>query len=161
MASGNGFSTVNPKKRLKHLYEHFISLKGDPKSIAFGMAVGIFIGVTPTIPFHTALIIVLTFVLKENFTAAYLGSWLISNPLTIPFFYFTQYRLGKYLLGNGSLEIVFNDYSVWQIIHMGWCVAHPLLIGGLIMAPFFAVPAYFITLKAVIAIRKKREISHK
>lgn len=155
MASGNGFSTVNPKKRLKYIYEHFISLKGDPKSIAFGMAIGIFIGVTPTIPFHTILIVLCTLLLRQNFTTAYLGSWLIMNPLTIPFFYVTQYSLGKFLLGNNHPQIIFNDYSIWHIMNMGWCVAYPLLLGGLLMAPLFAIPAYFITHKAVLRIREK------
>jgi len=147
---------MNPRRRIRQFYDQFISLKGEPKSIALGMALGIFIGVTPTIPFHTALIIVATFILRQNFTVAYLGSWLIMNPLTMPFFYFMQYRLGKYLLGNGDLPIVFNDYTIWHIIHMGWCVAYPLLLGGLIMAPFFAIPAYFLTHNAVLAIRKNR-----
>jgi len=148
---------MNPKKRFKKFYDQFISLKGAPESIALGMAIGIFIGATPTIPFHTILIAILTFLLRQNFTAAYLGSWLISNPLTIPFLYLTQYHLGKCLLGNDNLQVVFSDYSIWHIVNTGWCVASPLLIGGIIMAPFFAVPAYFITYKAVVAIRKKHQ----
>lgn len=148
---------MNPKKRFKKFYDKFISLKGAPESIALGMAIGIFIGVTPTIPFHTILIASLTFLLRQNFTAAILGSLLISNPLTIPFFYVTQYQLGKLLLGNNNLQIVFNDYSIWHIVNNGWCVASPLLAGGIIMAPLFAVPAYFITYKAVVAVRKKHQ----
>lgn len=148
---------MNPKKRFKKFYDQFISLKGAPESIALGMAIGIFIGATPTIPFHTILIAILTFLLRQNFTAAYLGSWLISNPLTIPFLYLTQYHLGRCLLGNDNLQVGFSDYSIWHIVNTGWCVASPLLIGGIIMAPFFAVPAYFITYKAVVAIRKKHQ----
>ena len=146
---------MNPKKRLRYIYDHFISLKGEPKSIAFGMAIGIFIGVTPTIPFHTILIIICTFLLRKNFTTAYLGSWLIMNPITIPFFYIAQYSLGRFLLGNNVPPVVFSDYSIYTIMDMGWCVAYPLLLGGFLMAPIFAVPAYFITHRAVSAIREK------
>jgi uncharacterized protein (DUF2062 family) len=146
---------MNPKKRLRKFYDKFISLKGDPKSIALGMAIGIFIGVTPTIPFHTVMIITCTFVLRQNFTAAYLGSWLIMNPFTIPFFYVTQYSLGRAVLGDGCPSIIFNDYSIWHIMQNGWSVAYPLLLGGFIMAPFFAVMAYMITHKAIVTIRAK------
>lgn len=146
---------MNPKKRLKYIYDHFISLKAEPRSIAFGMAIGVFIGVTPTIPFHTILIIICTFILRQNFTTAYLGSWLIMNPITIPFFYVAQYSLGKFLLGNTVAPVVFTDYSIYTIMETGWCVAYPLLLGGFLMAPFFAVPAYFITHKTVVAIREK------
>ena len=42
------------RRRGKEFYDRFISLKGEPANIAMGMAIGVFIGVTPTIPFHTA-----------------------------------------------------------------------------------------------------------
>jgi len=147
---------MNLRQRFKQFYDQFISLNGTPESIAFGMSIGIFVGTIPIIPFHTIFIIILTYILRQNFTAAYLGSWLISNPLTTPFLYLTQYHLGKYLLGDNQLQLAFNEYSIWHIVHAGKSVACPLLLGGIIMAPFFAVPAYFITYKAVVTIRKKR-----
>ena len=141
------------KNRLKTWYESLISLKGEPRTIAFGLAIGVFIGVTPTIPFHTVLIILFCFLLKKNITAAYLGSWLISNPLTIPFLYLSQYRLGKCLLGNGYAGFIATDYSLVSLIQQGGYVVIPLLAGGIIMAPFFAVPAYFIGHKLILAVR--------
>ncbi len=147
---------MNLKERYKSIYDQFISLKGKPEKIALGTAIGIFIGVTPTIPFHTVMVIALTFLFRQNFTTAFLGATLISNPFTIPFLYVSQYNLGKCLLGKGWQEIVFTDYSIWDIMHTGWNVACPLLLGGVIMAVFFAIPAYFITYRAVLIIRKKR-----
>jgi hypothetical protein len=155
VASGAGGKSMNPRERFKQFYDQFISLKGTPESIAFGMAIGIFVGTTPTVPFHTIFIIILTYILRQNFTAAYLGSWLISNPITMPLLYLTQYHLGKYLLGDNQLPLVINDYSIWHIVHAGKTVACPLLLGGIIMAPFFALPAYFITYKVVVTIREK------
>ena len=147
---------MNLREYLKKWYEQLISLKGEPRSIACGLAIGVFIGVTPTIPFHTILIVLICFIFKQNITAGYLGSWLISNPLTIPFFYFFQYRLGKCLLGKSCAGFVISDYSLITIIQKGWSAVVPLLTGGLIMAPFFAIPAYFITHKLVLTIRKNR-----
>src|ERR1035437_1511252 len=88
------------KKHLKKRYLQLISLKGEPHVIAFGFAIGVFIGVTPIIPFHTIMIVLLCILFKKNITAGYLGSWFISNPLTIPVLYVTQYRLGKFILGG-------------------------------------------------------------
>lgn len=73
--------------KIKTFYDRFISLKGEPKNIAMGLAVGIFIGVTPTIPFHTALIIFIGFIFRNNFTSAYLGS--CSYPIPLPSLFFT------------------------------------------------------------------------
>ena len=147
-------------KRAQQWYQQLISLKGEPHDLAFGLAIGVFIGVTPTIPFHTLIIIVCCFALKKNITAAYLGSWLISNPLTLPFLYVTQYRLGKHLLGNGYPRCLLQNYSLVNLIEKGWNVMLPLLLGGIIMAPFFAVPTYFIAQKILITVRKKNRHDH-
>lgn len=142
------------RKKIKYFHDKFISLKGDPGAIAMGMAIGVFVGVTPTIPFHTAMLVLTTVLSRQNITAAYLGSWIISNPITIPFFYFSQYELGRFLLGTSPCHFNFSGLSIQNIFSIGWHIAVPLLLGGFIMAPFFAVPAYFITRHAVHMARK-------
>lgn len=46
--------TLHPshKKRIQVFITRFKKLQGTPHYVAKGMAIGIFIGVTPTIPFH-------------------------------------------------------------------------------------------------------------
>ena len=75
------------KKRIWTFYERFISLKGEPAQIAAGLAIGVFVGVTPTIPFHTGIIVLTGLLFRQNITAGYLGAWIISNPLTVPLLY--------------------------------------------------------------------------
>ena len=145
------------KQRLKAFYDNFLSLKGEPRAIAMGVATGVFIGVTPTIPFHTALIILFGLLFKHNLTAAYLGSWLVSNPLTILILYFSQYELGRYLLGMTHVPLVLTDYSLKSILSMGWQIILPLMTGGFVMAPFFAIPAYFVTYRMILSLRKGSE----
>ena len=41
------------KRTLKYCWLKLRRLQGDPKKLAWGMALGVFIGVTPTLPFHT------------------------------------------------------------------------------------------------------------
>jgi len=142
------------KQRLKTFYDNFLSLKGEPRTIAMGVAIGVFIGVTPTIPFHTALIILFGLLFKHNLTAAYLGSWLVSNPLTILILYFSQYELGRYLLGMTHAHLVLTDYSLKSIMSMGWQIFLPLMTGGFAMAPFFAIPAYFMTYRMMLSLRR-------
>jgi uncharacterized protein (DUF2062 family) len=146
------------KRRIRYFHDKFISLKGEPRAIAMGMAIGVFVGVTPTIPFHTALLVIIAVVLKQNVTAACLGSWVISNPITIPIFYFVQYQIGRCILGVARVDFNITAFSLEHMISIGWNIALPLLLGGMIMAPFFAVPAYFITHRLILTIRKN--ISH-
>ena len=143
-------------RRIRTFYERFISLKGDPASIAASLAIGVFVGVTPTIPFHTAIIVIVGLLFRLNITAAYLGSWLISNPVTIPLLYLSQYELGRILLGMDPYRFDLTEYSLVAIAAMGWRILLPLLTGGIVMAPFFAVPAYFIARRLITAMRAKR-----
>ena len=143
------------KKRIRAFYEKFISLKGEPATIAAGLAIGVFVGVTPTIPFHTAIIILLGLLFRQNITAAYLGSWLISNPVTIPLLYLSQYELGRILLGMPPCRFEITDYSLGVVAALGWQILLPLQTGGIIMAPFFAVPVYFIAHRMIAAVRAK------
>ncbi len=146
---------MNPKKRIKDFYTQFISLKGHPREIAAGMAIGVFIGVTPTIPFHTLMIIFFSILLRNKITAGILGSAIISNPFTIPFFYTLEYYLGKLFVDGNNYQFTLNDLAVYNIVNMGYNVACPLLIGGFILAPLFAVLAYFITYRTMMAVRKE------
>lgn len=143
------------QKRLRIFYDRFISLQGEPRQIAAGLAIGVFIGVTPTIPFHTVLIVFLGLLFRQNITAAYLGSWIISNPLTIPLFYLSQYEVGRILLGMERCRFEFADYSLGHITALGWQILLPLLTGGILMAPFFAVPAFFVTRRLMVSIRNR------
>ena len=144
-------------RRLREFYRRFLSLKGEPRAIAMGMALGIFVGVTPTIPCHTILIIVLGLVLRQNITAAILGSFLISNPVTIPLFYVFEYKLGRLLLGyDDPVPFPTAHYSLCDLITMGNHVLVPLLAGGVVFALFVAVPAYFIIYRCAVALRHRQ-----
>lgn len=144
------------RKQLQTFYDRFLNLRGEPRSVALGMALGVFIGVTPTIPFHTLLIIAFGLLLRWNIAAAYLGSWLISNPLTIPLFYCAQYHIGLLFLGTGGTQILLQDYSIVSLASAGWKILLPLLLGGAITAPLFAVPAYFVALRLARTRRRRR-----
>jgi uncharacterized protein (TIGR03546 family) len=143
------------KRRFRTFYERFISLKGEPGQIAAGFAIGVFVGVTPTIPLHTAIIVLISLLFRQNITAGYLGSWMISNPLTIPLLYISQYELGRFLLGMERCRFELADYSLGAIAALSWKIILPLLTGGIIMAPFFALPVYFITRRLITSIRAR------
>jgi len=143
------------KMRVRHFYDRFISLRGEPPRIAAGIALGVFVGVTPTIPFHTAIIVLISLVFRQNLTAGYFGTWVISNPLTIPLFYLSQYEIGRFLLGMERCRFDLDDFTLGSIAKLGWQVFIPLLTGGILMAPFFAVIAYWISYRLIQKFRKR------
>jgi len=143
------------RDRINDFYNRFLSLTGKPVEIARAMALGVFIGVTPTIPFHTALVMVSCLIFRQNITAAMLGATIISNPLTIPFLYLAAYELGVLVLGLGANPFVLADYDVRSILEIGWHILYPLMVGGVILAVLFTVPTYFITRHVVIKLRNR------
>ena len=143
------------KRHIRTFYERFISLKGEPAQIAAGLAIGVFVGVTPTIPFHTAIIVLIGLLFRQNITAGYLGAWIISNPLTVPLLYVAQYELGRFLLGMERSRFAITDYTLGSIAALGGEILLPLLTGGILMAPFFAVPAYFVARRLITSIRAR------
>jgi uncharacterized protein (DUF2062 family) len=73
-------------------------------------------------------------------------------------FYLSQYELGRLLLGMNPVTFSLTDYSIRTIMDLGWQILLPLQTGGIIMAPVFAVPAYFIGHKLIVAIRNKSNL---
>jgi len=143
------------RDRINDFYNRFLSLNGKPEEIARAVTLGVFIGVTPTIPLHTALVMVICLIFRQNITAAMLGATIISNPLTIPFLYLAAYELGVLVLGLGANPFVLADYDVRSILEIGWHILYPLMVGGLLLACVLAVPTYFITRYAVVKMRNR------
>jgi uncharacterized protein len=143
------------KGRINDFYNKFLSLNGRPEEIARAMALGVFIGVTPTIPFHTALIMVICLIFRQNITAAILGATIISNPVTIPFLYLAGYEVGRIVLGVSENPFNVTSYDVRSLLEIGWHIVYPLMVGGLLLAVVFTVPSYFITYHAVVKLRTR------
>ena len=120
-------------------------LRGKPDEISLGMAIGVFIGITPTMPFHTVLAVSLAVLLRASKLAAALGVW-VCNPLTIPLFYYGSYRLGRFVLGLPELNPPSN-YSLLSLAQLGSHVTVAMLHGGLLLGILPALLAYIVTYK--------------
>jgi len=145
-------------RRLKYLYLKFITLRDDPRELALGMAVGIFTGMLPIIPFQTALALAIAVFFRTSKITAVLGTW-ISNPLNWYILYYLSYKLGAFVLmlpeKNASFRAIMNAVQsgsdVWLIVEnllsSGGLIVSAFLIGGLIMGTVASIPSYFIFLR--------------
>jgi uncharacterized protein (DUF2062 family) len=68
-----------------------------PRRLAFGLALGVFVGASPLWGLHTVMAIVLSFLLRLNKPAVLLGT-LVSNPLFAPFLIFFSLEAGSGIL---------------------------------------------------------------
>jgi len=163
---------MKPNRAARYYYLKFLRLQGDPHSLALGVAVGLFVGITPTIPLHTALILILAWILRGNILAALIAATAISNPLTwLPQYYFC-WRLGSWLLpgrlswpriqellglltsGTGFKE------SLALLGQLGLEAVAVMLVGGVLLAIPFTCAGYILSFKFFRALRKKRQEKH-
>jgi uncharacterized protein (DUF2062 family) len=82
----------------RKVYERILKIRGEPREIALGMGLGLFVAMSPTMGFQMVIAIFLATLFKWNKIAAALGVWL-TNPLTAPFIYGLTYLVGSFVIG--------------------------------------------------------------
>ncbi len=146
---------MNLREKIRHLITRFKQLNGDPHYVALGMAIGVFISVTPTIPFHTVIALALAFILRGSKAAAAIGVW-FSNPVTIPLFYKGSYDVGVSILGN-SAPFSTEYESILELLKLGADVTIAMITGGVILGILPGIAAYFITRRIFIKLRLRKK----
>ncbi|MEE4264178.1 MAG: DUF2062 domain-containing protein [Desulfobacteraceae bacterium] len=145
------------ESKIKNWIQRTRALNGEPRYVAMGMAVGIFVSATPTIPFQTMIAVPLAFLLRGSKAAAAIGVWL-SNPLTFPFFYLASYKTGAFLFGISNVPSIAGQTRP-DLLKLGFDTTLAALAGGIIIGSILAIGAYFITRKIVTKIRKREKKS--
>src|SRR5512143_2382568 len=127
------------KRRFRLLYLRILRLRGEPEEVAGGMAIGVAIGLTPTIPLHLVLGVFIAFLLGKSKLAAALGSQ-VANPFFLPFIYILDYRLGQEITGASGPSLVSADFSASYVLNLGWEIYYPLLTGGIVVGSLSIFP---------------------
>jgi len=137
---------------------HWLILRrqqGDPRKLAWGMALGVFIGITPTIPFHTVMALTLAPLLRASVVAAVIGIQ-VGNPLTAVPIYLLSYKVGQYVVFSGEALHIPDHLTLSACLELLWRGGLALLAGGVIIALPPAVLSYFVTLWAIKRVRRRR-----
>ena len=117
------------------------------------MAIGVFVSMTPFFPFHTAIALTMSVVLRGSKRATAVGVWL-SNPLTIPICYFIIYKLGVTILGT---ESIYNPEwkTFTDLLKMGVDIVYAMIVGGLVLGTALGIPTYYATKKIFQRIQRR------
>lgn len=131
-------------------------LHPDRHTLARGVAVGTFVGLSPTVGFQTGLTLLGCLVLRGNFPVAFLVTW-ISNPITMAPLYLAFNQLGKAAFG----DVIGPELRVGEPIGSVAEIAY-LFLGSLLMAGPIAVASYLMFLGAwrVIVMQRRRTPVH-
>ncbi len=137
-----------------------------PHRIALGLAIGIFITWTPTIPCQMVLVVALSALLGANKLVGVPFVW-ISNPVTMWFMFGFDYWIGCRILGTHAKGVrAFVEainltgawherlVSMWEVFgQFFWEIA----IGSILVGLVSGVITYFVTYRAVVGYRKFRQ----
>lgn len=158
-----------PLRTIKYYYLRFIRLQGNPHVIARGVAIGIFVGITPTIPFHTIMVFLLCFILRGSKIAALLLTFIVSNPLTFFFQYYFSWRLGNWITlkelswakACSVLKIISSTATFTEIVaalgQLGQDTVTVLILGGIVLALPFALAGYLFSYHFFSLLKKRRQ----
>lgn len=131
---------------LQKTYERFLKIRGSPREIASGLALGLFVGMTPFMGFHMAIAVFFAAIFKWNKISSAVGVW-VSNPLTAPFVYSATYIVGARVSGSvrpfkppGVLGLSTIAGLLQKTPEIFWT----LIVGGVILGlPLAAIGYYF------------------
>jgi hypothetical protein len=164
------------KKRIELFVEKIKRLHGNPHYVALGMAIGVFVAITPTIPFHTILAVGLAVLFKASKPAAIIGVW-VSNPFTVIFLYIACYKVGHFFFEDSgqalkSIELLIHHFEsdvelsekIIYFIEFIKTKLRTFLImtfGGVILGVPSGVVTYYITKKFATRLHRKNQIPKK
>ena len=135
----------------RRVYKRFIQIRGDPREVALGFALGIFVGMTPTMGVQTPIAVCIAALFKWSKLSAAIGVW-ISNPLTAPIIYGVSYITGAKFL---HMDPVFNmplspTWSTLKALLLKAPLAfEAMAVGGMIIGLPLAVISYYLSYAAV------------
>lgn len=129
---------IESNPRLARTLERAGALNIDETTLARGVAVGLFIGMTPTVGIQVVMMLVAAFAFRANFLAAFVVSN-VSNPLTMAPLYYGWNQLGHWLINRLPIQ-------PFHIDDIGEEIAFEtlsMLIGSLLTAIPSALLGYF------------------
>ena len=133
----------NLPKRLRKFILWIWKQDGSPAQRARGIAVGVFSGCFPFFGLQSLLGLMLASLFKGNHLLAVAGTW-ISNPFTYIPLYWLNFKIGSFLLGEGTLVnrsfLTLNKQELWE---GGWLFSIRLLIGSTLVGSILGLSLGF------------------
>lgn len=135
------------------MLRNILGIDDSAHAIALGTAIGMVIGMTPTVGIQMILVMIFAFCTRKLFhfnrMAAVLTVY-VSNPVTVVPIYYFLYWVGTFFVaGNVTREdfaaiVEFEGFSGWleAVRNLLFEIGAPLIIGTCIVAPLCGLATY-------------------
>jgi len=127
-------------------YKRFLKIRGQPREIALGFALGLFVGMTPFFGLHTIIAVPLAALFKWNKISAAISVW-FTNAATAPIIYSITYLVGARIIGirKGFRWADINDFSaLYQMILKAPEIVWAMIVGGVVLGLPLAIAGYYV-----------------
>jgi hypothetical protein len=147
------------------IIHHVLHADDPPHRLALGIAIGIFVAITPTVGFQMALAVFLAWLLGANKVVGVPIVW-ITNPATMIPIYYYCYVVGRFILRHEPVrarwwrELARPPEGWWEGVVFYWQrfthIAVPLWVGCLLVATILGYLSYRISLSIICTYRMRR-----
>jgi uncharacterized protein (DUF2062 family) len=155
-------------RHLKGLIKKLLHIEDTPERTALAYAIGIFLGFSPFLGFHTLAGLAIAFLFGLNRVAILLGVW-TNTPWWIVPFYMISTWVGMWITGFwidwATLKEIFQlgedrgfmSSDFWSHIASQWGLLLSFVIGSLILCTLLSLVAYPLSLKWIKFYRSRRK----
>lgn len=144
------------RRFVRFQYLRLMRQSASAHSLAMGLAVGVFVGFLPIIPFQTVVSLALAFVLRGNPVGAGIGTF-VSNPLNVIPFYAMLYWVGG-LFWHTTVPFDPANLDMTRMLELGLDFFLVMCLGGVVLGIPAALATYVLTFRGVNAYRQRRTI---
>ena len=134
-----------------NFYKRLRQLDGNPRHIAGGYSLGLFIGLMPLVGIKAFIAVAIASALKWNKLAAGFGVFNI-NLLTAPFFFGLTFLVGKQITGCNKDFIIPEKLNIdffSGLLASGSDIMMTLAVGGIVFGIPLSIFAYLVTYRAI------------
>lgn len=155
---------------LKDLLKRLLHIEDTPERTALAFSLGIFLGFSPFLGFHTLTGLAIAFLFKLNRVAVLLGVWLNTPWWLVPYYTVATW-LGMWVIRfriNGTtLKEIFRlgkdqgfiSSDFWIRVSSQWGFLLSFMIGSLILAALLSFLAYPLSLKWIRFYRARKGVA--
>ena len=141
----------------------FLNFRESPEKISLAVAVGIFVAFAAPVGIQFLAALALAFVFRLPKVITLVFTFPI-NPYNAPFLYpLITYVGAKVMCSDLTLKEIesrifnlFTDFSLLELMELGWDLLLPFLIGSFVSGLVFGVISYFTSYGILVSYRKSR-----
>ena len=153
---------------MKGLFKRLLHIEDTAERTAVAYSIGIFLGFSPFLGFHTLAGLAIAFLFNLNRVAILLGVWSNTPWFIVPYYMIatwigmkvTGFRMDKAILKRmfqSGMDQGFMSSDFWGRVASQWGLLLSFMIGSLILAACFTLIAYPLSLEWIKFYRSRKK----